>query len=194
MCPVLSALPPARNRCPSDDDVVPSPQCSASGSRNWVFTSWASASEYVSSRMFPSSRFLIWGGLARIWLLNQAAWCVGSICHKFGARPFTTQDQSANNWLVAFATGGEGLQNNHHAFPGSALHGLRWWEPDLSGLVIRTCQFVGLVWDVRRASPRAVAEGRNGAVMNPDVEDSSRNSRNQRTPLYVVHAAKASRV
>jgi len=34
------------------------------------------------------------------------------------------------------ATGlGEGWHNNHHAFPASARHGLRWWELDLSYLV-----------------------------------------------------------
>ena len=45
MWPVLSALPPARKRCPSEDDVVPSPQCSAKGCRDWALTSSARAAE-----------------------------------------------------------------------------------------------------------------------------------------------------
>ena len=36
MCPVLSALPPALKRCPSEDEVVPSPQCLAKSLVNWV--------------------------------------------------------------------------------------------------------------------------------------------------------------
>jgi len=36
MWPVLSALPPALNRWPSDDDVVPSPQFSANGCRSYT--------------------------------------------------------------------------------------------------------------------------------------------------------------
>ena len=58
----------------------------------------------------------IFGGLARVFLANQAAWCVGSISHMIGSRPFATKDNSANNWPVAVFTFGEGLQNNHHAF------------------------------------------------------------------------------
>ncbi len=43
MWPVLSALLPVRKFWPSDDDVVPSPQCSAKGCRNCALTSSASA-------------------------------------------------------------------------------------------------------------------------------------------------------
>lgn len=112
----------------------------------------------------------VWGGLVRIWLLNQASWCVGSVSHLVGSRPFVTRDQSANNWLVAFFTGGEGLQNNHHAFPSSAVHALRWWEPDFAGSVIRGCAWLGLVSKVNVPSAHAIAHGRRGA----DLGDAGR--------------------
>ena len=91
----------------------------------------------------------IFGGLARVFLANQAAWCVGSISHMFGSRPFATKDDSANNWPVAIFTFGEGLQNNHHAFPSAYRHGMRWWEPDVSGWVIFGLAKAGIVWDLR---------------------------------------------
>ena len=74
----------------------------------------------------------LFGGLARAALANQAMWCVGSISHRIGTRPFANRDDSANNWPVALLTFGEGLQNNHHAFPGAYRHAMRWWEPDPS--------------------------------------------------------------
>ena len=40
------------------------------------------------------------------------------MCHTFGRRPYETDDESRNNWLVALPTFGEGWHNNHHAFPG----------------------------------------------------------------------------
>lgn len=43
--PAASAHPPALNRCPSDDDVVPSPQFPAKGCRNCALTRSASAAE-----------------------------------------------------------------------------------------------------------------------------------------------------
>jgi stearoyl-CoA desaturase (delta-9 desaturase) len=91
----------------------------------------------------------MFGGLARVFLANQAAWCVGSISHMFGSRPFVTKDDSANNWPVAIFTFGEGLQNNHHAFPSAYRHGMRWWEPDVSGWVIFALAKAGIVWELR---------------------------------------------
>ncbi len=94
----------------------------------------------------------LWGGLMRIFLLDHVIWCVGSVCHLFGDRPFSerTKDLSANNWWVSLFSFGDGNQNNHHAFPSSAAHGLRWWEPDFAYLIIRAMAAVGLVWDVKR--------------------------------------------
>jgi stearoyl-CoA desaturase (delta-9 desaturase) len=99
---------------------------------------------------------LIVGGLARMGLANHAAWCVGSVCHMFGSRPFKTNDQSGNNWWVAIVAFGEGLQNNHHAFPSHYRHAIRWYEPDFSGWLIYALLKCGLVWDLRAPSPGAI--------------------------------------
>ncbi len=99
---------------------------------------------------------LVFGGLARVFIANQAAWCVGSISHMVGSRPFATRDNSANNWPVAFFTFGEGLQNNHHAFPGAYRHGIRWWEPDLSGWVLAALGKAGIVWDLKMPNRRTI--------------------------------------
>jgi stearoyl-CoA desaturase (delta-9 desaturase) len=99
----------------------------------------------------------IFGGLARIFVANQAAWCVGSISHMWGGRPFKTRDQSANNWLVAILTFGEGLQNNHHAFPSSYRHGVTWWEPDLSGWLLALLGKLGIVQELREPSADDIA-------------------------------------
>jgi stearoyl-CoA desaturase (delta-9 desaturase) len=48
---------------------------------------------------------------------------------------------------------GEAWNNNHHAFPTSARHGLGRWQVDPSALVIRGLEACGLVWDVVRVSP-----------------------------------------
>lgn len=104
---------------------------------------------------------LVFGGFVRILLANQAAWCVGSVCHAVGGRPFENGDRSANNWAVALVTFGEGLQNNHHAFPGSFRHAVRWWEPDMSGWVVAGLAAVGLVWDARQPDRAAVAARRS---------------------------------
>ena len=111
----------------------------------------------------------LFGGLARIFLANQAAWCVGSISHMFGSKPFKTDDHSANNWPVAFLTFGEGLQNNHHAFPGAYRHGIRWWEPDISGWLIGGFGKLRLVRHLRMPTEAAIARHRTTQAEVPDV-------------------------
>jgi stearoyl-CoA desaturase (delta-9 desaturase) len=96
---------------------------------------------------------LLWGGLVRVFLTHHITWSVNSICHTFGDRPFETQDRSHNQWLVGVLAFGDGWHNNHHAFPASAFHGLRWWQVDLSGYVIRALERLGLVSDVVRVEP-----------------------------------------
>ncbi|MSR86894.1 acyl-CoA desaturase [Candidatus Peribacteria bacterium] len=95
---------------------------------------------------------LLWGGVVRLFWTEHVTWSVNSICHTFGKRAFETSDESRNEWVIGLLAFGEGWHNNHHAFPRSAFHGLRWWQFDLSGLLIRGLEMTGLVWEVQRVS------------------------------------------
>jgi stearoyl-CoA desaturase (Delta-9 desaturase) len=96
---------------------------------------------------------LLWGGAVRILVLHHVTYSINSLCHYFGRRRFDTGDESRNLAWLSFLSFGEAWHNNHHAFPTSAAHGLRWWELDLSSLVIRSLERVGLAWDVVRIDP-----------------------------------------
>lgn len=98
----------------------------------------------------------IWGGLVRVFLVHHVTWSVNSICHLWGTRPFKNRDESRNNVIFGVLAMGEGWHNNHHAFPTSARHGLRWWEVDASYMVIWAMSKVGLAWDVRIPSPARI--------------------------------------
>lgn len=91
---------------------------------------------------------ILFAGLVRIAFVQHITWSVNSICHLFGFRTYQTTDHSKNNILFAFLGLGEGWHNNHHAFPYSARHGLKWWQFDLSYLAIRIMEQLKLVWDL----------------------------------------------
>lgn len=91
----------------------------------------------------------LWGGLVRIFLVHHITWSVNSVCHLWGYRSFESHDESRNNVLIGVLALGEGFHNNHHAFPTSARHGLRWWEVDISYLFIRLLMLVGLAKAVK---------------------------------------------
>ena len=100
---------------------------------------WASA-----STRFGGMPWLVWGGFVRSVLLLHTTWLVNSATHLWGTRRYATRDTSTNLWWVGLLAYGEGWHNNHHAFPTSARHGLRWWEFDLTYGTIRLLSWLKL--------------------------------------------------
>lgn len=92
---------------------------------------------------------LMWGGIARVFLVHHVTWSINSVCHIWGGRPFQVADESRNNVVFGILALGEGWHNNHHAFQNSARHGLLWWQIDVSYWVIRTLALLGLAWRVK---------------------------------------------
>jgi stearoyl-CoA desaturase (delta-9 desaturase) len=100
----------------------------------------------------------LWGGLVRIFFVHHVTWSVNSVCHFFGTRRFDTGDRSTNVFWLAIPSLGESWHHNHHAFPRSAVHGLRRWEIDLSALIIGAMERVGLARKVVRIPAARQAE------------------------------------
>jgi stearoyl-CoA desaturase (delta-9 desaturase) len=123
---------------------------------NRTFLLWVALSLLIPFVIGGWTGFL-WGALVRIFIGHHVTFSVNSICHTFGKREFETNDRSRNEWIVGLLGFGEGWHNNHHAFPRSAFHGLRWWQVDFSGYLIRLLERLGLVHNVYRISPAVLA-------------------------------------
>jgi stearoyl-CoA desaturase (Delta-9 desaturase) len=95
----------------------------------------------------------VWGGLVRIFMLHHVTWSINSVCHFFGRRRFAVEDHSTNVFWLAPLSFGESWHHNHHAFPRSAMHGLRWWEVDPTAWLIRAMKRARLAWNVVEISP-----------------------------------------
>ena len=100
---------------------------------------------------------LLWGGAVRIFVLHHVTYSINSLCHMFGKRDFETGDESRNLAWLALPSMGEAWHNSHHAFPTSAVHGMRRSQIDPSAGVIWTLEKLGLAWDVVRISPERQA-------------------------------------
>jgi stearoyl-CoA desaturase (delta-9 desaturase) len=112
--------------------------------------------------------WVIWGVFVRLVVSYHATWLVNSAAHSAGYRTFRTPDLSTNCWWVALVSWGEGWHNNHHAFPYSARHGLRWFEIDPTWWSVR-------ILAVLRLADRIKIPARN-AIMRSALEFISRPS------------------
>jgi stearoyl-CoA desaturase (delta-9 desaturase) len=111
----------------------------------------------------------LWGGLVRVFLLHHITWSINSVCHFFGTRRFDVEDQSTNVFWLAPLSLGESWHHNHHAFPRSAVHGLRWWEIDITAWVIRGMKASKLAWNVVEISPERQEQKLSKAAEPPKV-------------------------
>ena len=120
---------------------------------------------------------VVWGVFVRVVVGWHTTWFVNSLAHMFGKRPFVTTDDSTNNWFVALLTFGEGWHNNHHAYPASARHGLRWYQFDMNWITIRLLGMLGLADSFK--------------LPRPVVEDQRTQIQSMRGPVVIEETAEA---
>jgi stearoyl-CoA desaturase (delta-9 desaturase) len=103
--------------------------------------------------------FLI-AGVASTVFIMQCTFCINSVAHYFGDQPYTDQKTSRDSGLVSLITFGEGYHNFHHEFPYDYRNGVNFYDFDPGKWVIRTLEYAGLVYKVKRFSPETIEKGR----------------------------------
>jgi len=93
--------------------------------------------------------FVLWGGIFSTVLLYHTTFSVNSICHIFGKKDFNTGDDSRNNWLIALLTFGEGWHNNHHKFAYSVRNNIKFWQIDITYIILSVLKKFRIVWDFK---------------------------------------------
>jgi stearoyl-CoA desaturase (delta-9 desaturase) len=105
-------------------------------------------------------QFLLYGFFLSTVLVYHVTFCINSVCHVFGRRVYQTDDDSRNNWILGILAMGEGWHNNHHCYAVSTRQGFRWWELDLTYMILRALQWLGVVWGIREPPRALLAERR----------------------------------
>ena len=99
-------------------------------------------------------QMVVWGFFISTVVLFHATCTINSLDHMVGTRRFDTPDTSRNNALLALITLGEGWHNNHHYFAVSARQGFRWWEIDITYILLKLMERAGIVRDLRPVPER----------------------------------------
>jgi stearoyl-CoA desaturase (delta-9 desaturase) len=107
-------------------------------------------------------QLLVWGFFISTVVLYHATFTINSLCHKFGAQRFNTNDDSRNNFLLALLTLGEGWHNNHHRYPVSTRQGFYWWELDISYIALFIMSRIGLISGIKPVPDFILREAATG--------------------------------
>ncbi|TDL20996.1 hypothetical protein BD410DRAFT_323717 [Rickenella mellea] len=102
----------------------------------------------------------IYGGLVARLAIWHCTFLVNSLAHWDGLQPYSDENTSRGNFIMALLTCGEGNHNYHHAFPQDfrAEPSLLAWDP--SKWIILLMDWAGWVYALRRAREEDVCGAR----------------------------------
>ena len=91
----------------------------------------------------------IYFGVLRWILLLHATWCVNSVAHLYGMKPYTERLSARQNLVTSVVAMGEGWHNYHHTYPYDyRASEFGWWvEWNPTTLLLDGLATVGLVWN-----------------------------------------------
>jgi stearoyl-CoA desaturase (delta-9 desaturase) len=99
--------------------------------------------------------FLI-AGVARVVILQHCTFCINSLCHYLGTRPYSSKCSARDSWLMALVTFGEGYHNYHHEFQYDYRNGVKPWQFDPSKWIIWTLAKLRLAGKLRRVATEKI--------------------------------------
>jgi stearoyl-CoA desaturase (delta-9 desaturase) len=120
--------------------------------------------------------FVAWGVFVRVASCTTMHWFISFFAHRTGPQSWTVDGagvQAHDVPIAAIPTMGESWHNNHHAFPGSARHGLYPGQFDPGFRFVQLLELLGLAWNIQtpdKLPPRpGITPARPGAerVANP---------------------------
>jgi sn-1 stearoyl-lipid 9-desaturase len=111
------------------------------------------------------------GVFVRVTTGTTLHWFLTRFCHTRGPQSWLVEGanvQAHDLPILAIPTMGEAWHNNHHAFPGSARHGLYSGQCDPGYRFIQLLEFLGLAWSVN--TPRTLPRRRGIIKLRPNAE------------------------
>ncbi|KAI2610270.1 delta-9 fatty acid desaturase [Hypoxylon fragiforme] len=102
----------------------------------------------------------IYGGILRIFFVQQATFCINSLAHWLGDQPFDDRNSPRDNVITALVTLGEGYHNFHHEFPSDYRNAIQWYQYDPTKWSIWIWKKIGLAYDLKTFPSNEIEKGR----------------------------------
>ncbi len=113
----------------------------------------------VGGPMAALGAFLL-AGVARVVAVHHMTFCINSLCHWIGDRPYSGTCSARDSFLMALFTFGEGYHNFHHEFQHDYRNGVRPWQFDPTKWTIWLLSKLGLVRGLRTVPEEKIVKAR----------------------------------
>lgn len=129
---------------------------------------WIHPLAFTMSFLFPAAVGWAWGGahaalgslllagVARVVAVQHSTFCINSMCHTVGRRPYSTRCTARDSWIMALLTFGEGYHNYHHEFQHDYRNGVKPWQFDPTKWAIWILNKLGLANNLRRVASEKI--------------------------------------
>jgi len=98
-------------------------------------------------------------GAARLVFVHHSTFCVNSLAHWLGDKPFDNKHTPCDHFFTALCTIGEGYHNFHHQFPMDFRNAIKWFQYDPTKWFIATMSAVGLASHLKRFPDNEIKKG-----------------------------------
>ena len=100
------------------------------------------------------------GFALRYVLTLNATWCVNSVAHMWGNKPYDKNINPAENRWVSLMAAGEGFHNYHHTFPSDYSTSELGFDFNISTAFIDFFCWLGLAYDRKTVSQAMIKQRR----------------------------------
>ncbi|KAI0790362.1 delta9-fatty acid desaturase [Abortiporus biennis] len=101
----------------------------------------------------------VFAGAARLTFVHHSTFCVNSLAHWLGERPFDDKHTPRDHMITALVTVGEGYHNFHHQFPMDYRNAIKWYQYDPTKWFIWTMSSLGLASHLKQFPDNEVKKG-----------------------------------
>nr|CCA17242.1 acylCoA desaturase 1 putative [Albugo laibachii Nc14] len=111
-----------------------------------------------------------------VWVLHMT-WCVNSVAHFFGYRPYNENSRARENVFVSICAIGEGYHNYHHKYPfdyATSEGGIFFGQWNPTKCFIDFCALMGWAYDLKRSRSAAAVREQHYVKRSSEVEGSSK--------------------
>ncbi|MCB1197663.1 MAG: fatty acid desaturase [Deltaproteobacteria bacterium] len=99
---------------------------------------------------------LLWVAGLRLVFLYHSTWCINSLAHTIGSRPYSKKTTARDSAITAIFALGEGYHNFHHTFQSDYRNGIKWYQYDPTKWFVSSMEKVGLTRDLRRTPEKLI--------------------------------------